>query len=88
MWKGPSCQTLPKALNIYKNTPFIIYRWIASRDEYMLLSIESSWYSQEPEGQNSDFLHIRLFSSGNLCSELKRTLSRIVPHAGERKMHL
>ena len=42
---------MPKALDISKNTPLTSTGELQSKDEYMSCTIESSRYSQEPEGQ-------------------------------------
>ena len=51
VWISPSCQTLSKALDISKNTPLTFTGELQSKDEYMSCTIESSRYSQEPEGR-------------------------------------
>ena len=49
---------------------------------------ERSWYSQESDGLNPDWLELRILSSRSLNIELNSNFSKIFPQIGKRETGL
>ena len=60
---SPSCHTLSKALDIFKKTPRNSRVGYASKAEYILWTMDNSWFTQESLARKPDWS-----AESNLCS--------------------